>query len=144
MKTEYQRVAAPAVKKVGLALKTGRLIKPTACADCHAEGYVQGHHHNGYGPGHELDVVWLCRLCHEARHHGRKPSWERSPRAYMEATGRTHFYGYGYQFSTASSPKHLLKTMRRLWTCLLTDEERDAVVALVQELAASAPKEGAA
>lgn len=26
---------------------------------------VSYHHHNGYGPGHELDVIALCRWCHD-------------------------------------------------------------------------------
>lgn len=29
---------------------------------------VEGHHHNGYGPEHELDVVWLCSPHHKEAH----------------------------------------------------------------------------
>ena len=48
------------------AVKSGRLTRGP-CADCGAEP-AQGHHHNGYGPGHQLDVVWLCPKHHSAAH----------------------------------------------------------------------------
>jgi len=125
MKTEYQRVAVPAVRKVGRA------------EECGTEGKVQGHHHNGYIGESALDVVWLCRPCHQQRHgrRGRLPSWERGAEAYKLATGRQMYQGRTYTFSDWSMPKHLLKSIRRLWNVLRTDEERAAIVALVNELA---------
>ena len=34
--------------------------------------HIQAHHHNGYEREHWLDVVWLCRACHNDTH--RSPS----------------------------------------------------------------------
>lgn len=64
------------------ALESGVLSKPEACEECGArpESPLHGHHHNGYGPGHEIDVRWLCAGCHARthrddhfRHRGRVP-----------------------------------------------------------------------
>jgi hypothetical protein len=52
-------------ERVRLAVRAGRLIK-TACPCGSAE--VQAHHHNGYEPEHELDVIWLCIPCHRKAH----------------------------------------------------------------------------
>lgn len=41
----------------------GEIVKPTRCQHCQHEfevHQIQGHHHNGYAPEHQLDVVWLC------------------------------------------------------------------------------------
>lgn len=47
------------------AVRTGRLVRPSACSSCGVEGKrIHGHHHNGYSPEHALDVVWLCSRCH--------------------------------------------------------------------------------
>lgn len=50
------------------AVRDGRVIKPTKCERCEAEGVVTAHHHD-YSK--KLDVVWLCRTCHGLEH--RKP-----------------------------------------------------------------------
>lgn len=47
------------------ALLSGRLTR----VDCYCgRADSQAHHHNGYGPGHELDVVWLCPRHHRLAH----------------------------------------------------------------------------
>ena len=54
---------------VNRAVRTGRLKKAEACEDCGAtDRRLDGHHHRGYSKHHRLDVVWLCRSCHQVRH----------------------------------------------------------------------------
>lgn len=57
---EKQR-AYSAVKQ---ALKTGAL-KKGPCADCGSPHRIHAHHEDYSKP---LEVVWLCYLCHAARH----------------------------------------------------------------------------
>jgi rubredoxin len=52
------------------ALREGRLTR-LPCQECGIEP-AQGHHHNGYEPGHELDLVWLCPKHHSAAHRAMK------------------------------------------------------------------------
>lgn len=52
--------------KVRYAVRTGRLVRQP-CLKCGSER-VHAHHHNGYAPEHELDVVWLCPKHHMAAH----------------------------------------------------------------------------
>lgn len=47
------------------ALASGRLVRPDRCEDCGAICKPHGHHEDYAKP---LDVVWLCRPCHSARH----------------------------------------------------------------------------
>lgn len=49
-------------------VRNGDLVK-SPCLVCGAVD-VHAHHHNGYAPEHELDVVWLCSY-HHAEAHGR-------------------------------------------------------------------------
>ena len=51
---------------VRIALKNGVLLKPSICSNCSMEGYVEAHHPNYKKP---LEVVWLCKKCHENTHH---------------------------------------------------------------------------
>ncbi len=52
------------------AVKSGTLVRPSACDDCGASPtpnkrgavQIQAHHHNGYE--NPLDVQWLCPKCH--------------------------------------------------------------------------------
>jgi hypothetical protein len=46
------------------ALKQGKMIRPTECSKCHVTCKPQAHHHKGYAEKYRLDVVWLCRPCH--------------------------------------------------------------------------------
>jgi len=48
------------------AIRSGALI-PRPCVVCGAEP-TQAHHHHGYAPEHQLDVVWLCTPHHRALH----------------------------------------------------------------------------
>lgn len=140
--SEYAKKAGRAVRHVGAAVRAGLLVRQP-CVDCGAEK-VQAHHHNGYAPEHELDVTWLCPKHHKARHirTSKKPTWERiGMRAYMDMTRPRRFHQYQtVLFSTQTTPKRLLQVLERLWDMLLTDEERAAVVAVIEKLAASEPK----
>ena len=51
--------------KVARALKSGRLIRPATCEHCPATDGIQAHHDDHTKP---LDVMWLCPVCHAARH----------------------------------------------------------------------------
>lgn len=57
-----------AAKAVRVAIVDGRLIRPQQCSRCGEGGRIEGHHHKGYAPEHQLDVVWLCKRCHYAAH----------------------------------------------------------------------------
>ena len=48
------------------ALKRGEILKPSMCEKCGHEGYIEGHHTDYSKP---LDVMWLCKACHENEHH---------------------------------------------------------------------------
>jgi hypothetical protein len=52
-------------KKVGWALKTGKIVKPKKCSICDMEKRVEAHHWHGYSDEYALDVQWLCRACHK-------------------------------------------------------------------------------
>jgi rubrerythrin len=47
-----------------IALEAGRLIKKP-CERCNSIHKVEGHHEDYSKP---LEVVWLCKSCHVARH----------------------------------------------------------------------------
>ena len=47
------------------AILKGTLIRPEFCSRCGEVTKVQGHHRDYSKP---LDVVWLCRGCHEIVH----------------------------------------------------------------------------
>lgn len=49
------------------AVQSGRLMRGP-CADCKKSGSTFAHHEDYSKP---LDVVWLCRSCHRARHGGK-------------------------------------------------------------------------
>jgi hypothetical protein len=59
---------------VAAALNRGDLVRPKICETCHGPGQpyadgrapIQAHHPDYSQP---LDVEWLCRDCHGARHH---------------------------------------------------------------------------
>ena len=59
-------------KAVAYALRNGTLVRPDHCEHCggdNANGRaLSAHHHNGYEPGHELDVIFLCDSCHSKEH----------------------------------------------------------------------------
>ena len=47
------------------ALCTGLLVKPQTCSRCPATERIQAHHDDYAKP---LEVMWLCPICHAARH----------------------------------------------------------------------------
>lgn len=51
--------------QVASAIRSGRLVRPSACETCGADGPIHAHHHDYSRP---LDVAWLCPLCHKAAH----------------------------------------------------------------------------
>lgn len=52
---------------VARAVKRGDLVRqPCGCGS----KKVEAHHHKGYAEQHWLDVVWLCKRCHDAEHKG--------------------------------------------------------------------------
>ncbi len=51
---------------VGNAVRDKRIIKSKSCMDCgKTDIRIYGHHDDYYKP---LEVVWLCQVCHIARH----------------------------------------------------------------------------
>jgi len=73
---EYQRKAAKlsrikfpeknaARKMVSGAITLGLLIRPSTCSKCLIECKPEGHHPDYSKP---LEVVWLCRQCHNKEH----------------------------------------------------------------------------
>jgi hypothetical protein len=44
------------------AVQRGKLTRPDACERCGVACQPEGHHHHGYAA--RLDVVWLCKRCH--------------------------------------------------------------------------------
>jgi hypothetical protein len=63
-----ERVAAR--KLVWSEVEAGRFppANTMVCDICQEALAVHWHHHSGYGPGHELDVIAVCRPCHTAAH----------------------------------------------------------------------------
>jgi len=63
---EYHKTLEQKARKVVCyAVKNGSLTKPTTCSECQNEGKVEAHHADYEKP---LEVVWLCRKCHMAKH----------------------------------------------------------------------------
>ena len=53
-------------QSLGMAIRTGRIIKPDTCMvnkDCF--GRIEGHHYLGYEKENYLKVLWLCSKHHE-------------------------------------------------------------------------------
>jgi len=48
------------------AIKSGKIVVPDACSECGKVGKVEAHHEDYDKP---FDVIWLCKQCHENRHH---------------------------------------------------------------------------
>jgi hypothetical protein len=51
--------------KVYEAILSGKMSRPTVCENCHSVSRTEGHHVDYDKP---LDVIWLCRSCHENVH----------------------------------------------------------------------------
>lgn len=51
---------------VGIAVESGKLVRPAECSECGGSaGRIHGHHEDYSRP---LDVEWLCHDCHMKRH----------------------------------------------------------------------------
>ena len=63
------KVHNQATNAVRVAIARGELPRPgdAQCADC-GRAAQQYHHHLGYDQPHWLDVIALCRSCHQKRH----------------------------------------------------------------------------
>ena len=48
-----------------LAVKNGKIIRPTSCSRCNSICKPHGHHEDYSKP---LEVVWLCKACHAFTH----------------------------------------------------------------------------
>lgn len=66
---ENNRIARAAHLLVSRAIKSGRLIRPSACSSCGA-GCVPHAHHDDYTK--PLRVRWLCPKCHYDLHKKRR------------------------------------------------------------------------
>jgi ribosomal protein S27AE len=62
---EKHRVEYYAHAKVYVAVKQGKLKKPTVCSMCGKSGLMMGHHNDYSKP---LDVIWVCWECHNNIH----------------------------------------------------------------------------
>lgn len=65
----YNPEAQAAHNQIKAAIRMGLLPKASErpCRLCSNQA-TEYHHHNGYGVGHELDVIPLCRSCHRLTH----------------------------------------------------------------------------
>lgn len=62
-------VAQQAMRKVGIALKTGKLVKAAKCQvkGCTSSKFIEAHHWS-YHPDRWLDVLWCCAAHHRQGH----------------------------------------------------------------------------
>lgn len=134
---------AKAYGRVRSALKSGRLVRQP-CVDC-GDPQGQAHHPRGYDSDHALDIEWVCRVHHLARHNrSTKPTWRREGiRRYMTRTrpNRNPWRPQIVEVSDLSSPDRLLQVLERLWNLFVTEEERAHAVALIERLSVSDQEE---
>lgn len=50
---------------VNSAIRAGKLVPARTCEKCDTASKLEAHHEDYSRP---LDVMWLCRICHNARH----------------------------------------------------------------------------
>jgi hypothetical protein len=72
---DFERVRRAAMKAVSRARRQGEL-KPTPCARCGSDDYVEAHHES-YAREDWLHVTWLCRSCHDDQHPGHTQRFRR-------------------------------------------------------------------
>ena len=70
-KRNLEKCAARAA--VGRAVKSGILVRPSKCSQCGKICATQAHHYRGYE--HQLDVIWLCSVCHGLTEGGLQAVW---------------------------------------------------------------------
>jgi hypothetical protein len=54
-------------KAVAYAVRVGKLHRPDSCSECGCVCKPHAHH-DSYLEENKLNVIWLCRPCHGARH----------------------------------------------------------------------------
>lgn len=64
--TELGKLKQRARSAVNHGLRDGKIVKPKVCMDCGRELPLEAHHKDYNKP---LDVDWICKECHENRHH---------------------------------------------------------------------------
>lgn len=62
---EYIEIKKSAYKEYRKALHQKQLVPAKSCENCLEEGLTHGHHKDHRNP---LEVVWLCRTCHNQVH----------------------------------------------------------------------------
>lgn len=71
-RSRHAKLVSAAKCAVVAALRNGTLRRPDACETCGGVSVggraLDGHHHLGYEPEHQLSVQWLCRRCHRRAH----------------------------------------------------------------------------
>lgn len=55
---------AKARRQLNNGLRSGKVIKASACQNCNATTRLEAHHNKGYAPEFWYDVQWLCNSCH--------------------------------------------------------------------------------
>lgn len=53
--------------RMHVAIKTGRLVKATWCEICGSVDRIEAHHES-YTKENELNVKWVCSICHDNIH----------------------------------------------------------------------------
>ena len=48
-------------------IRSGKVVRPTACENCQKPCKPHGHHYRGYSQPER--VLWLCSMCHAEAHH---------------------------------------------------------------------------
>lgn len=67
-RAEYEKrypEKSTAYRAINNAVAYGKLFKPSNCSQCGYEGHIEGHHPDYSKP---LEVIWLCRECHNREH----------------------------------------------------------------------------
>lgn len=64
--SDYGKRVHRARKAVQRALKSGKLVRPKYCSECGEEAFIEAHHEDYNKP---LEIIWLCKQCHENIHH---------------------------------------------------------------------------
>lgn len=79
--------AAQAYSLVRVAIRNGRLIRPSECEQCHISCNPDAHHDDYDRP---LDVRWLCAECHMRLHSDQRRNNQAQPWASIEEYARLH------------------------------------------------------
>lgn len=73
-KSAYGKANRPktrATHNLNYAIRTGKITRGHSCETCKKTEGIEGHHWS-YLPEHQLDVIWLCKKCHQRLHFAQK------------------------------------------------------------------------